>query len=336
MFKTFKKSILLLVLTFVFTIISFSNKSINQAVAISTDQYVGQVQLGGDTIGIQIKTNVEIVGKYEIVVQNEKNKPWEKADIEEGDYIYSIDNNIIKSNEDLNNYVKNTNNETLNLCLIRDDELINTQINVVKNANNVNSIGLYIKDHITGIGTLTFVNIDTMKYGALGHSVSDALSDGNLYESSIKGVKKAIKGVPGEKYATLSTDSIASICSNTNIGIFGTYDKQITNNIINVLKHQYVTTGPAQIVTVVSGNIIKSYDVEIVEVANQKNVDVKGIKFKVTDNELIEATGGIIQGMSGSPIIQNGSLVGAVSHVVVNDPLYGYGVFAEWMYYETK
>lgn len=332
MIKTlYKKILFLLLIILILPLFSF-----DKVTAVSTDQYVGQVQLGGDTIGIQIKTNVEIIGKYDIIKDGNKIKPWENSDIKEGDFIYSVDNNIIKSNNDLNDYLKNTQKKSLNITLIRDNELINTSINIVKNNKNINTIGLYIKDHITGIGTLTFVNLETNKYGALGHSVSDGLSKGQLYDSTVKGIKKAIKGVPGEKYATLSKDSIGTIEKNINIGIFGDFNKELNNELINVLKAEKVNIGPAQIVTVLSGNIIKKYNIEIVNVEKQSINNIKGIKFKVTDDELISNSGGIIQGMSGSPIIQNGCLVGAVSHVVVNDPLYGYGVFAEWMYYQTK
>ena len=329
--KTLKYSVFLILIAF----ISFLFISPNKVVAASTDQYLGQVQLGGDTIGIQIKTKVEIVGKYEIVINDEKIKPWENSDIQEGDYIYSVNDVLINSNNDLNNIISNTNNSCVNVVLLRNNEMIKTSINIVKNANNKNTIGLYIKDHITGIGTLTFVNKNTNKYGALGHSVSDALSTGKLYESSIKGIKKAIKGVPGEKFATLSPTEIGTIENNTNIGIFGEYKKELTNEIVNVVKSEHVQKGKAEIVTVIEGNIIKKYDIEIIEVNKQNKEDIKGIKFKVTDKELLEEAGGIIQGMSGSPIIQNGNLVGAVSHVVVNDPICGFGVFAEWMYYKT-
>ena len=329
--RALKSSVLFL---FILVIIFLSFPS-NKTVAVSTDQYLGQVQLGGDTIGIQIKTKVEIVGKYEIVVDNTKIKPWENSNIQEGDYIYSVNNSIINSNADLNNIINNTENDILNIVLLRDNEMIKTTINVLKNNNGKNTIGLYIKDHITGIGTLTFVNKANNKYGALGHSVSDALSNGKLYESSIKGVKKAVKGVPGEKFATLSPTEIGTIESNSEIGIFGEYKKTLTNEVVNVVKNEYVQKGKAQIVTVIEGNMIKKYDIEIIDVDKQDKESIKGIKFKVVDDALIEEAGGIIQGMSGSPIIQNGNLVGAVSHVVVNDPLYGFGVFAEWMYYRT-
>lgn len=332
MFKTFKSSILIIVLLLLSYFCITDEKVIN---AVAEDKYIGEVQLGGDTIGIKINTNVEIVGKYEINVNNQKVKPWINSNIEEGDFIYSIDDKIITCNNDLNNIISQSNKETLNLKLIRNNQLIYTTINVFKNANDNNSIGLYVKDHITGIGTLTFVNLNTNKFGALGHSVSEALNEGQLYDSSIKGVKKAVKGIPGEKYATLSNNNIGSINMNTDIGIFGEYKKTSTNEIVNVVKNEYINKGEAEIVTVINGNIIKKYDIIITEVNKQKEVGIKGIKFKVVDEELINATGGIIQGMSGSPIIQDGNLIGAVSHVVVKDPLCGYGVFAEWMYYQT-
>lgn len=331
--KTLKSIILLLIVTILsFVLFGFNNNTI----AASTDRYVGEVQLGGDTIGIQIKTNIEIVGKYDIVIDNEKIKPWINSDIEEGDYIYSLDDVVVKSNAELNEVLRTTKKSLINISLVRKDKMINTTINVIKNVNNINTIGLYVKDHIMGIGTLTFVNNETNKYGALGHSVADAFNNGYLYESSIKGIKKAVKGIPGEKYATLSSDKIGTIELNNDIGIFGTFDKKIANEKINILKRQYITIGDAEIVTVINGNIIKRYAIEIIEVAHQEEVNIKGIKFKVVDDELLSATGGIIQGMSGSPIIQNGCLVGAVSHVAVNDPSIGFGVFAEWMYYNTK
>ena len=152
--KTLKLSVLFLFIILI-SIISFVP---NNVIAVSTDQFLGQVQLGGDTIGIQIKTKVEIVGKYEIVVNNEKLKPWENSNINEGDYIYSVNNVIINSNSDLNNILNDYKGNILNITLIRDNELVKTTINVLKNNNGKNSIGLYIKDHITGIGTLTFVN----------------------------------------------------------------------------------------------------------------------------------------------------------------------------------
>lgn len=328
--KIFRSLILLVIFT-----ISLYSYNVNNNVISASSEYVGEVQLGGDTIGLQINTNVEIVGKYEVVSSAGKLKPWEKSNIQKGDFIYSVENVLIKTNDELNQLIKNTNKLNLNINIVRKDEIINTNIEVVKNKNNENSIGLYVKDHITGIGTLTFVNLKTNKYAALGHNVSNALSKGNIYESSIKGIKKAVKGIPGEKYATLSNEKIGTIENNINIGVFGSYTGNKKSDTINVIKAENVQLGPAEVITVLNGNIKKTYKVNIVSLEKQDIDSVKGIKIEICDNNLIEEAGGIIQGMSGSPIIQNGNLVGAVSHVVVNDPHVGFGVYAEWMYYHT-
>ena len=330
-----KKILTRILLLVLFTITLYSYNLSENIISASTE-YVGEVQLGGDSIGLQIDTNVEIVGTYEVITLEGKQKPWENSDVKKGDFIYSVNDILIKNNNDLNSIVKNTKNNNLNLQLIRDDEIISTDIRVVNNINGENSIGLYVKDHITGIGTLTFINAKTNKFASLGHDVSNALNGGTIYQSSIKAVKKAEKGIPGEKYATLSNTKIGTIESNTNIGVFGTYTDQINKDVVNVVKAENVKIGPAQIVTVLKGNIKKTYDVKIISLEKQNIGDVKGIKIEINDKELIEDAGGIIQGMSGSPIIQNGNLVGAVSHVVVNEPNIGFGVYAEWMYYHTN
>lgn len=332
------KKILKLILLFVFCLIfsssNVSGKELTQDVITNEDK-IANVVLGGDTIGLHIKTKVMIVGKYEVATRNGNIKPWDNSNIIDGDQIYSIDNNYIKSNNDLNELLKSTNKEKVSLVLIRDDELIETEINIVKNENNINTLGLYIKDHITGIGTLTFINPETKRYAALGHNVNDGLSDGSILDSSIKGIKKGTKGVPGEKYAIIGKDSIGTITNNSSVGVFGVYNNPISKNTIPLLKANDVKKGKAQIATVINGNNIEYFDIEIVEVAKQNSPDVKGIKFKIIDERLINETGGVIQGMSGSPIIQNECLVGAVSHVIVNEPTLGYGVFAEWMYSNT-
>lgn len=332
------KRILKLILLFVVCLlVSSSNvngQELTKDVIASNDQ-IANVVLGGDTIGLHIKTKVMIVGKYEVATNDGNVKPWDNSNILDGDQIYSIDNNYVKSNNDLNEIIKSTTKSKVSLVIIRDDELIETEINIVKNENNINSLGLYIKDHITGIGTLTFINPETKIYASLGHNVNDGLNEGNILDSSIKGIKKGTKGVPGEKYAIIGKDNIGTITCNNNVGVFGEYNNPISKNTIPLIKASNVKKGKAQIATVINGNNIEYFDIEIVEVAKQNSPDVKGIKFKITDEKLIEETGGIIQGMSGSPIIQNDCLVGAVSHVIVNEPTSGYGVFAEWMYSNT-
>lgn len=330
------KKILRFLLLFILSLCCFSTSSKNDIITTSKEiEKIDDVILGGDTIGLHIKTNVQIVGKYEVLTNDGNVKPWEYSNIQDGDIIYSIDNNIINSNDDLNSVVKNSKMNSLAIILIRNEEMINTNIKVVKNEKDINSIGLYVKDHITGIGTLTFINSKTNKFASLGHNVSNASNSGAILESSIKGVKKGTRGVPGEKYAIIGKDEIGVIEKNCNVGVFGTFNKHNQNNTIPLIKASQVKTGKAKIATVINGNEIKYYDIDITEVAKQKETEIKGIKFKIVDEELINSTGGVIQGMSGSPIIQDDCLVGAVSHVIVNDPIYGFGVFAEWMYYNT-
>lgn len=300
-----------------------------------TVDIIDDVTICGDTIGLRIKTNVTIVGKYDVLTQNGKVKPWNDSDINDGDIIYSANNCLVKSNDDFNQIIQNLKTDKLSLVLIRNDEMINTTIDIVQNKNGLKSIGLYIKDHITGIGTLTFINQKTKRFASLGHNVSDSSNEGLIFDSAIKGVKKGTRGVPGEKYAIIGKDEIGTIDINCKVGVFGNYKKDCNNTTVPLIKASSVKTGKAQIATVINGNEIKYYDIEIEEAARQTKEDIKGIKFKIVDQELIDITGGVIQGMSGSPIIQDGKLIGAVSHVIVNDPTLGYGVFAEWMYYNT-
>ncbi len=195
---------------------------------------------------------------------------------------------------------------------------------------------------------MTFYEPKTKKYGALGHVISDmdtkkpiVVEDGQIVKSTVTSIEKGRNGTPGEKLARFSADReiIGNITVNSPFGIFGKLNKNITNGILDkpmpiALSHQ-VEEGPAQILTVVSGNEVEAYDIEIVSTIPQKFPATKGMVIKVVDKKLLNETGGIVQGMSGSPIIQNNKVVGAVTHVFVNDPTSGYGVHIEWMLHET-
>lgn len=193
-----------------------------------------------------------------------------------------------------------------------------------------------MKDKIVGVGTLTFIDPNNNTFGALGHSVSGKVDDiygGEIYLSSIEGIRKSIPGIPGEKRAVISESVIGKVDKNNKYGIYGKIDinELNTRKLIEVGSVSDVKLGNASIVTVTNKNIKEYYDIVIVELKNQVCADLKGIKFKIVDEELLEKTGGIIQGMSGSPIIQDGKLIGAVSHVIVDNPEYGYGVYIDWM-----
>lgn len=321
-----KKVLSLLIFICLFSII---NLSVKAATEYKT------VVLGGDSIGLQMSSKVSVVGFYDVENENGKKiSPWKDADIKEKDIIVTIDNYKISCNEDVVNAIKNK--TSADIKVLRDNSYINTKISIVTNKQGKNSIGLYVKDKILGVGTLTYVDPITKTYGALGHSVTNGNNGGQLLLSSIKSIKKATPGVPGEKYAVLSNDLIGTISKNSEIGIFGKMDKSTDGISIKVQNANAVKLGRAQILTVVSGNVKEYFDVEIVEVKKQNHINSKGIKIKIIDEDLLGTTGGIIQGMSGSPIIQNGYLVGALSHVVVSSPTYGYGVYAEWMLAEAS
>ena len=321
-----KKILILIIFACLF---SLGNMSVKAASELKT------VILGGDSIGLQMSAKVSVIGFYDVETKDGKKiSPWKDSDIKEGDIISSIDGNPIASTSDIVNAI--TNKEKVDLKLTRDNQYVNTKINVITNKHGKNSIGLYVKDKILGVGTLTFVDPVTKSYGALGHSVVNGNNGGDLLLSSIKSIRKAAPGVPGEKYAILSNNLIGTISKNSDIGIFGKMTKEMNGTNIKVQNANAVKLGKAQILTVVDGNEKEYFDVEIIELKSQTHSNSKGIKVKITDQKLIDVTGGIIQGMSGSPIIQNGYLVGALSHVVVSTPSIGYGVYAQWMLEESN
>ncbi len=299
------------------------------------------VYLGGDSIGIKMNTGVYVVGKYQVSKNNNKISPWSKSDIEIGDVIDSVNGIKVANNAQLQKYIKNINSQTLKLKVIRGNNTFETSIDIVENTANEKTIGLYIRDQILGIGTLTFITEDN-KFASLGHGIYEDKSlinakSGTLYTSSVKNIKKSEPGIAGEKRASLDSNIIGKISYNHATGLYGTVnriDKGMTK--IEMASQSEIKNGPAKIYTVVSNNKVESFDVEIIDVKIQTNEAAKGIKIKVTDKNLIEKTGGIIQGMSGSPIVQNGKLVGAVSHVTVENPLYGYGMHINFMFEKSK
>lgn len=292
------------------------------------------VLLGGDAIGIDVQSHVTVIGFYGVNTEDGKVNPWEKSDIKENDIIISIDGINIGSIEDVSKAIEGK--TFVSIKLQRGNEYVYTGIEVVPNERGKGTIGLYLKDKILGVGTLTFINPTNKKYAALGHGVQHGKNNGKLLSSSISYIKKASPGTPGEKQALLTSIQLGTITKNNDIGIFGEIRDDKERKVIEVAKASSVKTGKAQIATVINKDKIEFFDIEIIEVKKQTSKDTKGIKVRITDERLINATGGIIQGMSGSPIIQDNKLVGALSHVIVSSPTLGYGVFAEWMYEECK
>ncbi len=297
------------------------------------------VILGGDSIGLKFSTGVIVSGKYKVETDVGKVKPWENSDINVGDKIIEIDNVIVNNTSNLLKYLKIVKDDDCILTIERNNKIFDTNIKLVTTNNNEKSLGLYIKDNILGVGTLTYINPDNLSFAALGHGINDHLIDntkvsGTVLTSSIQTIKKGIPGSPGEKRASIGNIVIGTIKSNKITGVYGILEdisNYKTRKKVSIAANDEIKVGPAKIYTVIQDNIIKEYDIYITTLDKQDDIEIKGIKIKVTDKELINKTGGIIQGMSGSPIVQNNKLVGAISHVTVDNPLIGYGVYVSWM-----
>jgi len=311
-----------------------------------------RVKPGGQSIGVKLNTvGVLVVGHHLVNTEDGKKSPGEIAGIKIGDIITEINGSKIEKMTDVAPFVQNAgqSGEALDMVISRESGKFKTKLTPLKDkGENSYKLGLYIRDSAAGIGTMTFVHPQTKKYGALGHVISDmdtkkpiVVEDGQIVRSTVTSIEKGSNGDPGEKLARFSSDReiVGNITKNSPFGIFGVLNKELKNGIMDkplpiALSHQ-VKEGPAKILTVVNDDRVEEFEIEIVSTIPQKFPATKGMVIKVTDPKLLEKTGGIVQGMSGSPIIQDGKLIGAVTHVFVNDPTSGYGVHIEWMLSEA-
>ncbi len=298
----------------------------------------------GIPIGIYVKTDgVLVVGIGEFEGSEGDTVSPAKYVLQKGDYILKSNGETVENKKQFISMVEASEGEDMVLTIRRNEEITDVMINAKKNRLEEWKLGIWIRDNAQGIGTMTYEGTDST-FGALGHGINDVdtsilmnLEEGTLYKTEIVGITRGANGAPGELTGYIEYDSdnvIGEITENTEEGIFGICDGALLENSIYdpipIALKQEITLGPAQIICSVSGEP-EFYDVEIVEV-NLEHEDVnRGIVIRVVDEKLLTLTGGIIQGMSGSPIIQNGKLVGAVTHVLVNDSTKGYGIFIEEM-----
>ncbi|MBS4222371.1 SpoIVB peptidase [Lederbergia citrea] len=311
-----------------------------------------KIQPGGQSIGVKLNTlGVLVVGHHLVSAKNSKLSPGEAAEIKVGDIITSINGKKINNMADVAPFVDEAGKKgkPLALSIQRGTEKFETSLQpLLDQKEKAYKLGLYIRDSAAGIGTMTFYDPKSKKYGALGHVISDmdtkkpiVVEDGQIVKSTVTSIEKGKNGAPGEKLARFSSDRevIGNITTNSPFGIFGKLHQKISNGVFDkpmpIALSNQVKEGPAQILTVVDGNKVEAYDIEIVSTIPQKFPATKGMVLKVVDSTLLSKTGGIVQGMSGSPIIQNGKIIGAVTHVFVNDPTSGYGVHIEWMLHEA-
>lgn len=307
---------------------------------------------GGQTIGVKLKTEgVIVVGLSEIAGEKEESySPGMEANINVGDILYRINGKRVNTAEDVSEIINTMTNKPMELDIKRKNKWEKITIHPVKDREDGKyKIGLWVRDNTAGIGTLTFYHEPSNKYGALGHAITDVttgiimpVNDGEIVSAKVGSVLQGEKGRPGEIRGIFynEDEEIGNIEKNTSQGLYGvTYRKLINNQVkkpLSIGLQQDVKEGPAKILTTVEENKIEEFDIEIEKITNQSEKSVKSIVIKVTDPELLKKTGGIVQGMSGSPIIQNNKIVGAITHVFVNDPSKGYGIFIEWMLEEAN
>lgn len=313
-------------------------------VTVNFDEHKS-VLLGGNPFGIRIYTDGLVVSQTTTVQtdKGEKN-PSADAGIACGDIILSVNGNPLRTNEQLLACVENSKGKSITIEAKHENEKYTTQITPVKDAaQNKYRIGLMVRDSCAGIGTMTFYEPETNSFGGLGHGICDGesgslmpLEHGDIVNAAISSVRKGTCGAPGSLCGFFTeSESFGTLTSNCEYGVYGTMTQQpyspSPKKEIPVAFRQEVKKGKAQILSTVEGTEPKYYDIEIEEVSYNNINTCKNMVIKVTDKELLETTGGIVQGMSGSPIIQNGRLIGAVTHVFVNDPTHGYALFAETM-----
>lgn len=298
----------------------------------------------GHTVGIKLFSDgVLVVGLAQVDTAAGAEAPAKSCGLKAGDIITHIDSREVDTIEEVQSILEETSGRAVSLRCLRGDSQLELTTQAVRcSADGSYKLGAWIRDSMAGIGTVTFVDPETGLFGALGHPVSDVdtqqimpLSSGAILHSSVTGVQKGQMGQPGQLRGAFDlTTDLGQLYANTESGIFGTLNEEETLALgpaMAVARRDEVHVGDVTIRTNIQGDEVRDYKAEIVRVYPEDPEDTRNFLIKVTDEDLLEKTGGIVQGMSGSPILQDGKLVGAVTHVLVNDPTSGYGILAENM-----
>lgn len=289
----------------------------------------------GSTIGLKLHTDgVLVVGMSEVKnINNEKNKPYEKSKIKEGDMIVEVNGVAITNTNDLIQTVNESKGNKLSIKYKRDNQTYEDEMMPSQTSATEYKLGLWVRDTAAGIGTISFYEPETKNFAALGHGILDidtreliSISNGEITTANIVSIAKGEKGLPGEiRGSLIGQNTIGNISKNTELGIYGKINNigifNVSNNdAVEVALRDEIKEGKATVVCTLENNNKKEYEVEIQKIYINNNSDNKSMLVKITDEDLLNKTGGIIQGMSGSPILQNGKLVGALTHVLVSDP----------------
>lgn len=305
---------------------------------------------GGEALGVKLNMKgVLVVGTSEIEgIDGKKYNPALDSGIKVGDSITYIDDLKVKDAKNVIDILNKIGSKNVKIVLERDNKEITTELSPIKSKqDNSYRLGIWVRDKTAGIGTLTFYDENTKKFGALGHSITDTdtgklmnSENGEIMKAQISSIEQGEKGNPGEIRGMFfeSKDVLGDIASNTQFGIYGNINEKEVNNkreSFPVALQNEIKTGKAYILSTVENDKVEEYEVEVVKVEKQHSPETKSMIIQVTDERLLAKTGGIVRGMSGSPIIQNGKIIGAVTHVFVNDPTKGYAIFIEWMLKEA-
>ncbi len=305
----------------------------------------------GNIAGVKLYTSgVLVVGMSEIEGKDNKiYKPYENTGIKEGDTITKINNKYISSTDELIDNVNNSKGDIIEVTYIQNEQIKECNITPVKTDEDEYKIGLWVRDSAAGVGTVTFYEPTTQTFGALGHGISDIdtgellnIASGEFVTTRVLNIAKGEKGNPGKIQGTIENQqTIGEISKNTGFGIYGKVNNISSLDIdaskeMEVALRDEIKLGKAKILCSLDNKNVQEYEIEIKKIYKENNYNNKSMEIEITDENLINKTGGIIQGMSGSPIIQNGKFIGAVTHVLVNNPKEGYAVFGDLMLKQSK
>ena len=320
----------------------FTIKKVNVRLLTDTDVYVG-----GETVGFNLfSEGVICVGSNAVITESGTQEPIKSSKIQNGDALIKIEGIEIKSIQDIDKIINLPTfaGKELTITIMRDGKEFDTKITPVYDLLSMKyKLGIWVRNNASGVGTLTYIKQSDFRFGAVGHPIVDSslgenfnIESGNIYKCSLIGIKKGEKNNPGEIRSSinLSDDSLGVADTNCKYGVYGNI---LNKSIIDADRtatlggRLSVKLGDAKIYCSLDNEGVKAYDIKIIKANKQNSADDKSMTIKITDKDLLAKTGGIIQGMSGSPIVQNGKIVGAVTHVFVDDPTRGYGVYIDWM-----
>lgn len=298
----------------------------------------------GRTVGIKLFSDgVLVVGLSEIATESGRVNPAKDCGLKAGDIITHINSEEVDTIEQVQTLLQDLEGDQMSIRCLRGEKQLQMTVQAVKCASDgTYKLGAWIRDSMAGIGTVTFYDPASGTFGALGHGINDIdtsmlmpLETGGIMEASVTDIKKGTKGEPGQLHGTFGSGGDAgNLWANTESGVFGTLsDRSLVRGMepVPVAQSSEIQVGPATILSGIKGETVAEYTVEITKVYLADDSDMRDMMLTVTDPKLLESTGGIVQGMSGSPILQNGKIIGAVTHVLVNDPTTGYGIFIKNM-----